>query len=177
MSRTSPASPRSAPSRPAPGRALALLAALVLVGSAAGGCTLFQEREIDERVAFSQVRPPVAFEMLRDAPGTVVLDLRGPEDFTSPEGHIMGARNVPLEELPERLNDLLPLKDRTFLIYCGSDACGEEALEILLRAGYQEAILMAGGIEAWLEDGFGTVTGPPPPMDFPPAENDRAEVE
>ncbi|MFP3939387.1 MAG: rhodanese-like domain-containing protein [Thermoanaerobaculia bacterium] len=154
-----------------------VLSVLVLAGIAAGGCTLFEERELTERVAFSRVRPPVAFEMLRDAPGTPVLDLRTAEEFTDEQGHVKGARNLPLDELPERLDQLVPLKDRTFLVYCGSDACGEQALTALLEAGYEEAILMDGGIEAWLEDGFGTVTGPPPPMEFPPARTERAEVD
>lgn len=154
-----------------------VLVVLVVAGVAAGGCTLFEERELKERVAFSQVRPPVAFEMLRDAPSTPVLDLRTAEEFTDEQGHIKGARNLPLDELPERLEQLAPLKDRTFLVYCGSEACGEQALRTLLEAGYEEAILMNGGIEAWMADGFGTVTGPPPPMEFPPPQTERTEID
>lgn len=172
--------PRTAPGhpdRPASARALALLPLGLLLGALAGGCSLFKERELDERVAFSQVRPPVAFEMLRDAPGTPVLDLRSAEEFAGPRGHVKGARSLPFSELQEHLDKLVVLKDRTFLVYCDSDACGEEALEILIQAGYEEAILMDGGIEAWLADGFGTVTGPPPPMEFQAPDTDRAEID
>ena len=158
-------------------RTSVVLAVLVLASVAAGACTLFEEREIKERVAFSQVRPPVAFEMLRDAPNTPILDLRTAEEFTGEKGHIKGARNVPLDELPQRLDQLAPLKDRTFLIYCGTETCGEQALQALLEAGYEEAILLDGGIEAWMADGFGTVTGPPPPMEFPPPRTERAEID
>lgn len=142
--------------------------ALVLAGLALAlaGCALFGGRTTEEAVAFSRVRAPVAFEMMRDNPNMPVLDLRTRYEFTGPAGHIRGAHNVPIDELAARLPELTPLKDRTFLIYCGHDACGPEGLELFLRAGYREAVLMDGGIDAWVMGGFGTVTGPPPPISF-----------
>jgi rhodanese-related sulfurtransferase len=140
-----------------------LLAVLAL---AAAGCSLLQGRTPEQVVAFSRVRPPVAFEMMRDNPGMPVIDLRTRYEFTGPAGHVRGAHNVPMEELPERVDDLLPLKDRTFLLYCGHDECGETGLAMLLRAGFQEVLLMEGGLDAWVMGGFGTVTGPPSPMSF-----------
>lgn len=143
-----------------PALALALLATLT------AGCSVFGGRTQEEAVAFSRVRPPVAFEMLRDNPGMPILDLRTRYEFTGPVGHVRGAHNVPFDELPERLGDLTPLKDRTFLLYCGHDQCGTAALEAFLRAGYREALLMEGGIDAWVMGGFGTITGPPRPISF-----------
>lgn len=143
------------------------VAVLLVLALAAGGCRTVRDGDGEDVAAFSRVRPPVAFEMLRDSPGIAVLDLRSRFEFTGPVGHVRGARNIPLEELPARLDELSALKDRTFLVYCGHDGCGREGLEILLRAGYDEAILMDGGIDAWVMDGFGTITGPPPPIQFP----------
>jgi rhodanese-related sulfurtransferase len=153
------------PSRRGPVRALAV-AALALAVLAVGGCTLFGGRSPEDAVAFSRVRPPVAFEMMRDNPGMPVLDLRTRYEFTGPAGHIRGAHNVPIDELAARLPELTQLKDRTFLVYCGHDECGIEGLEILLGAGFEEAVLMEGGIDAWVLGGFGTITGPPPPIAF-----------
>lgn len=159
------------PSRCAAG--LALVLALLL----AAGCRSVGGGEGQRSRSFSKVRPPVAFEMLRDNPGLAVIDLRSRFEFTGPIGHVKGARSVPLDELPERLPALAPLKERTFLVYCGHDDCGEEGLEILIAAGFREAILMDGGIDAWVMDGFGTVTGPPPPMDFPAAGSEKIAVD
>lgn len=152
----------------------ALVAALAL---AAAGCRSVRGDDGERIAAFSRVRPPVAFEMLLDNPGLPVLDLRPRFEFTGPIGHVRGARNVPLEELDQRLAELAPLKDRTFLVYCGHGDCGARALELLLEAGYEEAVLMDGGIDAWVLDGFGTVTGPPPPIDFPPDASDEIVVD
>lgn len=107
-----------------------------------------------------RVRPPVAFEMLSDAPYMPVLDVRREDEFLGPLGHLRRAKNVPLTELEQRFPEIEYLKDLTFLVYCrGWDGCGEEAMKVLLGAGYQDAVLLEGGVEAWLRDGFGTVGG------------------
>ena len=150
---------------------------LVLLAFSVASCRTVRDRNGDKVAAFSRVRPPVAFEMLRDTPSLPILDLRSRFEFTGPLGHVRGARNVPLDELPERLSELVTLHERTFLVYCDHGECGVEGLEILLAAGYGEAILMDGGIDAWVLDGFGTVTGPPPPMDFPVEGSEEIAVD
>jgi rhodanese-related sulfurtransferase len=153
---------------------------LLLVPLVAGGCRSLGNgagEDLEKVVAFSRVRPPVAFEMLRDNPGMPIVDLRSRYEYTGPIGHIRRARNVPLEEIPENLAGLSPLKGRTFLVYCGHDECGAEGLRALVAAGFKEVILMDGGIDAWVLDGFGTVTGPPPPMHFPEEDSDKAVVD
>ena len=150
----------------------AALALLLLGGACRSSGVLDEERE--PRGTFAMVRPAVAFEMLRDYPNMPVLDLRTPYEFSGPVGHVRGARNVPLAELEVRLEELSGLKDRTFLIYCGHDECGRRGLEVLREAGFEEVILMDGGIDHWVLRGYGTVTGPPPPVYFP--EEDSEEV-
>lgn len=127
--------------------------------------------------AFSRVRPPVAFEMLRDNPGLAVLDLRPHPEFAGSVGHIRGALNVPLEEIPTSLTALAPLKHRTFLVYCGHDDCGTRGLEMLVEAGFDEAILMDGGIDAWVSDGFGTILGEAPSLEIPEEKSEEVVVD
>lgn len=158
------------------------VAVLLWVPLVAGACRSLgngagEAKEEKEVAAFSRVRPPVAFEMLRDYPGLVVLDLRSRYEFTGPIGHIRGSRNVPLDEIDQSLAGLSPLKNRTFLVYCGHDDCGAQGLQALVDAGFDEVILMDGGIDAWVMDGFGTVTGPPPPMNFPEEESNEVVVD
>jgi rhodanese-related sulfurtransferase len=129
---------------------LALLGLLLLAG-----CRMFQRRE---RPPFRKVRPPVAFEILRDSPDVLTLDLRSPREFLGDTGHIYRARNIPLDKLSERLPELTLFRDDTFLVYCrGNDMCGEEGMAILVSSGYEDAILIEGGIDGWIEDGFKTV--------------------
>ncbi len=142
---------------------VALLSGLILAGS---GCSTVGEKVSGRKLPFNEVKPAVAFEMLRDNPGLPVIDLRSSDEYGGPAGHLRGALNVPLSELPSFLEDLDSLRNRTFLVYCDPGDCGRNGLELLKKAGFSEVVLMAGGLDGWAARGFGTVTGPPPPWRF-----------
>jgi rhodanese-related sulfurtransferase len=128
-----------------------LLLSLVLMP----GCRSFRNRE---RPPFRKVSPPVAFEILRDNPDILILDLRTRNEFLGDTGHIFRARNIPLERLPERMLEIAPFRDDTFLVYCReSDSCGEEGMAILVSSGFENAMLVDGGIDGWIRYGFRTV--------------------
>jgi rhodanese-related sulfurtransferase len=119
------------------------------------GCRMFRRRE---RPPFRKISPPVAFEVLRDSPDVLVLDLRSRQEFLSDTGHIFRARNIPLDRLSERLLEIAPFRDDTFLVYCrGNDTCGEEGMAILVSSGFENAILIDGGVDGWIRYGFRTV--------------------
>jgi rhodanese-related sulfurtransferase len=129
---------------------LLLLGLLLLTG-----CRMFRRRE---RPPFRKVSPPVAFEILRDSPDVLTLDLRSRKEFLGATGHIFRARNIPLERLSERLLEIAPFRDDTFLVYCrGNDTCGEEGMAILVSSGFENGILIDGGIDGWIRNGFRTV--------------------
>ena len=156
------------------------LVSLAVIGLLAAGCRSIQS---DPNRPGLRVRPGVAFEMAADAPAMPILDLRRPDEFDGPVGHLQRAYNLPLEELPRRLPEIRWLRERTFLIYCRGrieagdgtlaevaetlaetaaarpDDCGEEAIRFFLAQGFDDAVLLEGGIQAWLEDGFATVRG------------------
>ena len=119
------------------------------------GCRSFRNRE---RPPFRKITPPVAFEVLRDNPDILILDLRTRQEFLGDTGHIYRARNIPLERLPERMLEIAPFRDDTFLVYCREgDSCGEEGMAILVSSGFENAILIDGGIDGWIRYGFRTV--------------------
>lgn len=119
------------------------------------GCQMFRRRE---RPPFRKVTPSVAFEILRDSPDVLVLDLRSREEFLGDTGHIFRSLSFPLSHLSERLIEIGPFRDDTFLVYCRTgDTCGEEGMAILVSSGYDSAILIEGGIDRWIRDGYRTV--------------------
>jgi len=109
------------------------------------------------RPPYHRVTPAVAFEMLRDNPDLLVLDVRTAEEFHGPLGHLWGAVNIPLDQLEGRLGGLRRLVQQPLLVYCGSGTCGVDAMVHLEAAGFSLAVLLDGGIDAWVEDGFGTL--------------------
>ncbi len=132
-----------------------LLLSLVLSFGMLSGCRAFRNRE---RPPFRKIKPSVAFEVLRDNPDILILDLRTRQEFLGDTGHIYSARNIPLERLPERILEIAPFRDDTFLVYCReNDSCGEEGMAILISSGFDNAILVDGGIDGWIRFGFRTV--------------------
>ncbi|MCC9197436.1 rhodanese-like domain-containing protein [Arthrobacter sp. zg-Y820] len=77
-----------------------------------------------------------------------ILDVR--EDYEWEAGHIDGALHIPLDSLPERLNDLDP--DQDLAVICRSGGRSARATAWLESHGYS-AVNVTGGMGAWLEAG------------------------
>lgn len=128
---------------------------LIVLAVFSGACRSFRNRESPP---FRKVSPPVAFEILRDNPDVLVLDLRSRQEFLGDTGHVYRSRNIPLDRLAERLIEIAPFRDDTFLVYCRTgDTCGEEGMAVLVSSGFENAILMDGGVDGWIRYGFRTV--------------------
>lgn len=132
-------------------------ALVIVVAGLAAGCSVNGKGR-----RYYVVSPPIAFSMLRDTPDLTILDLRSHQEFTGGEGHLYRAVNIPLDELAERVGELVPYRDTTFLVYCRGevDDCGPRGMEILRGQGYEDAILIAGGLAGWRARGYGTVGAP-----------------
>lgn len=76
-----------------------------------------------------------------------VIDVREPSEWRS--GHIPGARNIPLGQLPERLAELDP--GRETMVVCLSGGRSTRACEYLSRMGYKVTNLK-GGMSGWTGD-------------------------
>ena len=132
------------------------LVLLVAVAVATQGCAMIRRRAA-ERPPYRKVSPPIAYEILRDTPGLLILDLRAPQAFHSDTGHIYRAYNIPGDRLPFRLLELSSFREETFLVYCDTTKCGEDGMAVLLSSGFENAILIDGGIDGWIAKGFRTV--------------------
>jgi len=77
----------------------------------------------------------------------LLVDVRQAAEYR--QGHIPGARLIPLDELEERLTDLP--RDRDIIFYCRSGA-RSQAASVLAASGphaHKNVLNMAGGIMAW----------------------------
>ncbi|WP_406044238.1 rhodanese-like domain-containing protein [Micromonospora sp. NBC_00898] len=88
------------------------------------------------------------------ADGAAVVDVREPFEYV--EGHVPGARSVPLTELPAVVGDLP--RNRPLYIICASGNRSLTAAQFLARAGV-DARSVAGGTRAWVRTGRAVVTG------------------
>ena len=83
-----------------------------------------------------------------------VLDVRTPADFNGEQGHIAGALNLPLEELPSRLAELGPDRRQRIAIVCRTDRKSAAAAALLAEHGFTAAHAVRGGMTAWRERGW-----------------------
>ncbi len=78
----------------------------------------------------------------------LLLDVRTPEEFDGPLGHIPGAIQIPVQQLEERIGELAKYKDKDIRVYCRSGHRSVRGTKILLKHGYK-ATNMLGGMKAW----------------------------
>lgn len=84
----------------------------------------------------------------------LLIDVRTADDFVGPLGHIPGARNIPLEELPARLAELEPSKRRQLALVCRTQKRSLTAAHRLKQAGFSDVCILRGGMEQWNREGL-----------------------
>ena len=78
-----------------------------------------------------------------------ILDVRSPTEFTGELGHIAGALNIPIDELPQRLNEVDAWVERPLAIICRTDRRATKAAQLLTRHGFAHTHVVEGGMQAW----------------------------
>lgn len=77
-----------------------------------------------------------------------LIDVREPHEWDI--GHIAGARLIPLNDLPRRLNEIDTATET--VLYCKMGGRSRKAVDILRSAGFAKVKSLAGGINAWSRD-------------------------
>lgn len=91
---------------------------------------------------------------LECAPRPVIIDVRGPDEFHGPLGHVANALNLPVGELPGRLTEINALKDKPVILVCRTDKRSANAAALLRESGFHDVHVLRGGMEQWNENGL-----------------------
>ncbi|WP_129628842.1 rhodanese-like domain-containing protein [Candidatus Oscillochloris fontis] len=86
----------------------------------------------------------------------VLLDVRDPQEFTG-DGHIVGARLIPLSALAHRLGELN--KEDPIYCICLSGSRSHVACDLLQRQGFTSVTNVVGGMGAWMRSGLSVKRG------------------
>jgi len=98
----------------------------------------------------STISPAELKRVLDQNSGAAVIDVRTPVEFA--QVHVPQARNLPLGDFdPRRLveNGELP-KDQPIYILCQSGGRAKKAADQFNVAGYENAVVVEGGTQAWV---------------------------
>jgi rhodanese-related sulfurtransferase len=79
----------------------------------------------------------------------VVVDVSETEEFA--QGHVGGAKNVPVGQLEQRLPEVVKNKSLPLILVCPNGARATRALAVAKKLGYEKAQVLAGGLKAWKE--------------------------
>ncbi|MCK5325308.1 MAG: rhodanese-like domain-containing protein [Woeseiaceae bacterium] len=103
----------------------------------------------------TNVGPTDAVKLINN--DAVVIDLRSADAFG--RGHIVGARNIPLDELDGHLEKLGKLKSKAVIAVCDSGMTSNKAVNSLRNTGLESVYGLKGGMAAWDQSGLPVVTG------------------
>jgi rhodanese-related sulfurtransferase len=79
----------------------------------------------------------------------VVVDVSEADEFAA--GHVNNSKNVPFNQLDEKLTSLVKNKDLPLILVCTSGVRSNRAVAVAKKLGFTNAQSMAGGLKAWRE--------------------------
>lgn len=95
-----------------------------------------------------EIQPHTLEEQAQDVQ---ILDVREPDEFTGPLGHIRGAVLIPLGALADRRVELS--HERPIVTVCRAGSRSAQAITILQQGGFTRLANLAGGMLRWRADG------------------------
>ncbi|WPB83162.1 VTT domain-containing protein [Sediminicoccus rosea] len=113
--------------------------------------------------------PAALAEAIAGSDPPTVIDVRSPDEFTGPLGHIPGAINLPVDALVADPGLTGAARDRPTVLVCLTDRRSSRAAAILLGAGHQRLTVLRGGMKGWNAAGL-PVGGTTVPAEATPRE-------
>lgn len=109
----------------------------------------FSPSEVEE---YDQILPTITIPEVQDLleGGALIVDVRAKSEYD--EAHIPGALHTFYGTLPTQL-EMLPA-DHTLLITCASGIRGQIATSLLQQHGFENVLLIDGGMDAWQASGL-----------------------
>ena len=122
--------------------ATALIAALTIAGCGPS----VSSAPSASSTSYEQISALQAKELMDADDSLVILDVRTQQEYD--QTHIPGAILLPLDQVEERAQTVLPHKDQLILVYCRSGNRSKQASELLAAQGYVN-VKEFGGINDW----------------------------
>jgi rhodanese-related sulfurtransferase len=120
---------------------------LIAIAFVSGGALLWpQLQRRGDKVSILQ-----ATQLINQGKG-VIVDVRDPAEFKA--GHLRDAKNIPFNELSNRVNELNKFKAKAVIAVCQSGVQSAKAAAQLKKAGFNDSFSLEGGVAAWQAQGL-----------------------
>jgi rhodanese-related sulfurtransferase len=91
---------------------------------------------------------PQAVVQLMNREKAMVIDVCEPDEFA--RGHIVGAKNLPLAQVNDKLAQLVKNKSTPVVMVCQVGARSSRAVAAARKLGYENVQSLSGGLRAWV---------------------------
>ena len=118
---------------------------LISVALASGGMLLWPL--IAESASAGKLSPTAAVQLI-NREKAVVIDVCEPDEFA--RGHVIGAKNLPLAQVDEKLAQLVKNKSTHVIMVCQVGARSARAAAAARKLGYENVQSLSGGLRAWV---------------------------
>ena len=88
-----------------------------------------------------------AYKLINGDKEFIIIDVRTKEEYDN--GHIPGAKLVPVQILPMKLDELDVYKDKPVLVYCASGGRSPRAVDTLANNDFKNIYHLSRGISSW----------------------------
>ncbi len=90
---------------------------------------------------------PQAMVQLMNRDKAVVIDVCEPDEFA--RGHVIGAKNLPLGQLEDKLAQVVKNKSAHVIMVCQVGARSARAAATARKLGFENVQSLSGGLRAW----------------------------
>ena len=77
----------------------------------------------------------------------IILDVREPKDFNN--GHLLNAKNIPIEDIDKRMDELRNYKSKDIIVYCNTGRKSAEVAEKLVEHGFTDVTNIVDGVSEY----------------------------
>ncbi|MFX1237467.1 MAG: CoA-disulfide reductase [Promethearchaeota archaeon] len=103
----------------------------------------------------SEISAEELFErMYSEDPPSLLLDVRTPNEYYGPHGHVKGSKLMPLGDFMGDITSLNEYRDKEVVTICHSGARSMMAAQILAKAGFKDVRNLTGGMMMWNRKGL-----------------------
>lgn len=122
--------------------------AIYVALACASGLALIWPLLAGSNAGVSAISPSEAVLLMNRA-RLFILDVRDETEFA--EGHIQGAKHIPLAKLEERIQELAKQKTKAVLVVCQRGVRSNAACKILTANQFTQVYSLQGGLDKWIE--------------------------
>lgn len=95
---------------------------------------------------YKSISAQKGLEIVETETNVLMLDVRTPQEFTGPLGHIEGAKLIPVQELSNRVKEIDQYKDKKVVLVCQSGNRSKVAGNILVQNGFKNVMEIETGM-------------------------------